>query len=122
MTPDASVVRQHLAQIPDLFGLLELFLVRGATGEGMIGGPSGSRPPMDLGVIDLLDTREKRDTEPTRTADELSRDREAGIRRLGVLPTLAQWQRLIDAELWDASVVHESPDKYLRCCDDCELA
>lgn len=106
MSDDHAQTRKHLEQIPDLFANLGLFLVRGPSGEGTFGGPSGSRPPMDLGVIDLLDNRQKRDCEPWRSEDEIERDRDANARRLGVLPTLAQWTRLVDSELWDASIEH----------------
>lgn len=119
MTDDYAQTRTHLEQIPDLFANLGLFLVRGPSAEGTFGAPSGSRPPMDLGVIDLLDEREKRDCEPTRTADEIARDRLNGARRMGVLPILVQWTRLVDSELWDEGIEHaplaDSPTVASEC-------
>lgn len=110
-------LRQHLEQIPDLYALLGLFVVKGSTGDVVLGSPMGSRPPMDLAVIDLLDTREKPDAEVTRTDAEI--DRLAGARRQGVLPTLASWVRLADGELWDFGIEHDAPSETPTVASEC---
>jgi hypothetical protein len=116
---DAQHLLNDLRQIPDLYANLHMFLVRGATGEGIIGGPSGSRPPMDLGVVDLMDEREKRNTDPARTEDERARDQVWGTRRQGVLPTLSSWVRLVDSERWDEGDEHQNPPTQRTVLGEC---
>lgn len=109
---DINDARQALGEIPGLYELLHLFVEPGvgATSEGYTASASPARPPVNLGVLDLLDGREKADSEPTRTDAEI--DRLAGARRQGVLPTLASWVRLVDGELWDADQDHQPPSDY----------
>lgn len=116
---DLRAARQALGEIPGLFELLHLFVEPGVgvTGEGYTASSSPARPPINLGVLDLLDGREKADSEPTRTDAEL--DRLAGARRQGVLPTLASWVRLVDGELWDAGEDHQAPSEYTTVMSEC---
>ena len=110
--------KRDLMSIPDLYALLPMFAEPGvgATGEGGSGKP-GSKPPVNLAVLDLLDTREKPDSDPQRLDWEL--DRMAGSRRQGVLPTLASWVRLVDGEMWDESAEHEPPNDYPTVATEC---
>ena len=107
MTNDA---RRYLSEIPELMAQLPLMLLPGSAptddSSRSNSGP-GSRPLVVLQVLDLLDEREKRDAEPTRT--DYAIDRAAGARRQGVLPTLSSWVRLVDSELWDDSEKHDPP-------------
>lgn len=66
-----------------------------------------TRTPITLDVLDLTDERHKADAELVRDNYEL--DKMAGNRRLGILPTLSQWVRLVDAELWDNDISHSAP-------------
>lgn len=104
-----SETRKHLAELPDLFAQLALFRLPGSAPKDpdQRGGKSNPshRSVLNLDVVDLTDTREKANAEPTRTDYDL--DRRAGARRQGVLPTLASWSRLVDSELWDAGIDHE---------------
>jgi hypothetical protein len=71
-----------------------------------------------LAVEDLLSERIKPGVYPARVPSEVELDQvwdpERGKggewvrrRRLGVLPTLSQWCRLVDADLWDAGIEHD---------------
>jgi hypothetical protein len=125
--------RQHLGELPDLYALLPFFTLPGVgvPEEERSGGAGfGSRPPVNLDVIDLGRKRQKKDTDAVRTEDERARDREqwrweiedtrsghAGVVvageparfREGILPMLFQWTRLIDGEMWDEEIEHEGP-------------
>ena len=81
------------------------------------------RDPLRLAVEDLLSERVKPGAypvrlDPDRGIDQVLEDqvwdRERGedgewvtARRQGVRPTLAQWSRLVDGELWDAGIEHD---------------
>lgn len=109
-----------LEQIPASFDLLGEFILPGsapASPDGPRGVSSPSRPPLNLVVLDLQDTREKPDSDPQRTDYDI--DRRAGARRQGVLPTLASWVRLVDGELWDESVEHEPPSDAPTVTTEC---
>ena len=110
--------RKQLAAIPDLYCLLPLFVLPG-TGSDDDGRAKASpkRPPGSLAVLDLLDTREKPDADPTRQDFDL--DRRAGARRQGVLPTLASWSRLVDSELWDEGREHTPPSDSPTIAGEC---
>lgn len=112
-------VDQHLAQklskalseLPAAYNQLHLFQLPGSrpsdTGSKQRHGTLSTRAPLVLEVLDLLDRRHKNDVEPTRDNYEL--DKMAASRRQGVLPTLSQWVRLVDGELWDSDVSHSEP-------------
>jgi hypothetical protein len=112
-------VDQHLVQklskalteLPAAYNQLHLFQLPGSrpsdTGSKQRHGTLSTRAPLVLEVLDLLDRRHKNDVEPTRDNYEL--DRLVGQRRLGVLPTLSQWVRLVDSEQWDSGLVHAAP-------------
>lgn len=105
---DTRQVHRSLIEIPDLYSLLPLFTgLMSGSGEPSGGGGNPSRPPANLALVDLTDTREKPDAEAQRTDYDL--DRMAGGRRQGVLPTLASWTRLVDGELWDEGIEHDDP-------------
>ena len=116
-------LRRDLQQIPDLYTLLNLFTVRGRTGENTGHTTPGSRPPLDLDVLDLTDQRPKPDTPETRLGDHkygsgLEADQtqwawtdgkgrvitEPARRREGIIPTLAQWTLLIECEMADQNL------------------
>ena len=110
--------RKQLAAIPDLYALLPLFLLPGTgTDDDGRAKASPKRPPGSLAVLDLLDTREKPDADPTRQDFDL--DRRAGARRQGVLPTLASWSRLVDSELWDEGREHTPPSDDPTVAGEC---
>src|SRR5215217_3018265 len=52
---------------------------------------------LNLDALDLLSTTEKPDADLYRTDEVIEADKEG--RRLGVLPTLSQWVRLVDDSL-----------------------
>lgn len=93
-------VRHHLEQIPDLVPFIPLFLVRGGQGEGPMSAAFGSKPPMDLGVVDLLDEREK----------------DGG--KEGLRPTLISWIRVYDDAL-EGTVGYETPWRRQACSAAC---
>lgn len=114
-------VRRDLGQIPDLYTLLNLFIVRGPSGEVSLGAPMGSRPPIDLGVRDLMDEQEKAKAPVTRERPDIDRmdhrwrggdgkmHTSPGTREQGVLPTLSQWVREVDSARWDDGDEHLNP-------------
>lgn len=111
---------EALEQIPAAFDLLGEFILPGSapvSPDGPRGASSPSRPPLNLVVLDLQDTRQKRDCDPSRTDYDL--DRRAGARRQGVLPTLASWVRLVDGELWDEALEHDPPTDAPTVATEC---
>ena len=104
----------QLAQILDWAAILPALLTRRApTGDTSRTGRRvpGSRPPVRLDVLHVLDTR-------TRVAgddaeDRAWHDRMASDHRQGLLPDLWQWCRLIEAEAMDAcpDVPEELPER-----------
>jgi hypothetical protein len=107
-----SRVRYWLTNIPDLLAEQPEYLIPGsipADPSTRYAPTSPARPPVNLTVIDLTDTREKDSAELT-PAELLSYDRTAGYHRLGVLPTLGLWVSLVLDELIDLG---ENPD---TCC------
>ena len=102
----ADLAKQQLRDILDWAAILPALLTRRApTGDTSRGGrPSpGSRPPVRLDVLHVLDTR-------TRVAgddaeDRAWHDRMASDHRQGILPDLWQWCRLIEAE-----AMHSRPE------------
>lgn len=132
---------EALTFLPEEYAQLPLFRLPGSapSGDGIGRSHPGSRPPLNLVVMDLTDTREKPDCDLTRTLDEIRRDRtqwrwddedarrpqaqivaltEPASRRQGIQPTLAQWVRLIDEDL-DGTEGYESPWKRIGCCAAC---
>ena len=109
-----------LEQIPASFDLLGEFILPGsapASPDGPRGVSSPSRPPLNLVVLDLRDTREKADSDPSRT--DYAIDRRAGARRQGVLPTLVSWARRADGELWDEGKAHQPPPDAPTVATEC---
>jgi hypothetical protein len=125
-------IHDALTNLPDAYALLALFMLPGSAPvdpDGISGTRSPAKPPLRLEVIDLLDVREKPDAAPIRIAatDPSARDHadidtdrrdyqwrdgrkkmtgSPAARRLGILPTLVQWVRLVDGELWDDGIEH----------------
>ena len=109
-----------LTELPAAYDQLHLFTLPGSRpndGSKPRRGTLSTRAPLILDVLDLLDRRHKHDCEPTRDNAEL--DKMAGARRMGILPTLAQWVRLIDAELWDAEILHTEPVEHPTVTTEC---
>ena len=112
----ADLAKQQLRDILDWAAILPALLTRRApTGDTSRTGRSrsvpGSRPPVRLDVLHVLDTR-------TRVAgddaeDRAWHDRMASDHRQGLLPDLWQWCRLIEAEAMDAcpDVPEELPER-----------
>ena len=110
----ADLAKQQLRDILDWAAILPALLTRHApTGDTSRTGRRvpGSRPPVRLDVLHVLDTR-------TRVAgddaeDRAWHDRMASDHRQGLLPDLWQWCRLIEAEAMDAcpDVPEELPER-----------
>ena len=91
--PDVDTIRQALVELPELCELLPAALItrRPATGAGR---PTpASRPPVDLGILCLLDTRDRTDW----TSGMEHCDPEG----VGVLPYLWGWCRDLEATALD---------------------
>lgn len=99
MTAESVTVAAQLREILDWAALLPALLTRHApTGDNSRGGraPSGSKPPVRLDVLQVLDDRVRIPGDDAEDRAEL--DRLAGDHRQGLLPDLWQWARLIEAE------------------------
>lgn len=72
---------------------------------------------LNLDVVDLLSTAEKPEADLYRTDEAIEGDKQG--RRLGVLPTLSQWVRLIDDRL--GASVHEPPFALVTCGPACRF-
>jgi len=108
---DADDTRRHLAEIPELCALLP----DAATTRTAIEGPRpapGSKPPLRLDILHLLDGRDKHHDANMATCDP---DRQ------GVLPYLWGWCRDIEADALDQSpkLPPETPEvpTVTNCCD-----
>lgn len=117
MTRTLEATRRDLTDLPSLYSLLPLFAQPGSSGEERRASTNPSRPPTNLGVVDLLDTREKAGSSPVR--DDYNLDKRAGARRQGILPTLGSWVRLVDGELHDEGREHVSPDEAATVASEC---
>ena len=107
----AAVQKLHddLAEIPTLYADLPAILTGIKGQSGGVHTPPGSKPPLAVHVVDLLDTHLK---DPSEWADTDPRDRlnkdekEAGIERAvdrwGIVPRIAIWVRVIDEEMDEA--------------------
>lgn len=99
MTTESVTVAAQLRDLLDWAALLPALLTRHApTGDNSRGGraPSGSKPPVRLDVLQVLDARVRIPGDDAEDRAEL--DRLAGDHRQGLLPDLWQWARLIEAE------------------------
>lgn len=115
----AEALRRHLLEIPDLYACVETVAATVMPRRAPTGGKTGKRAdppaPVDLGLLDMLDSRDKTPSktdldDPRRVRDDSVLPWERGDNdRLGVLPTLADWVRLADAEMWDALHDHDAP-------------
>jgi hypothetical protein len=74
---------------------------------------------LNLEVVDLLDTREKPGADVVRSDEAIAGDGEG--RRLGVLPTLSQWVRLIDDEMCVTGYIHDAPFALVTCGPACRF-
>ncbi len=125
-----------LRDLPAAYQQLALFRIPGSkpadTGSKQRHGDT-ARDVLVITVEDLLSERVKPGTYPARVPSEIALDQvwdpaaRKGVgdwvtaRRQGVLPTLSQWCRLVDAELWDAGIEH--PEYGLEPCGQlCWLA
>ena len=107
----SAVQKLHddLAEIPTLYADLPAILTGIKGQSGGVHTPPGSKPPLAVHVVDLLDTHLKDPSEWAETdpRDRLDEDeRKAGIQRVvdrwGVVPRIALWVRLIDEEMDEA--------------------
>ncbi len=116
-------LRRRLDDLPELAALAEVLhntrLPKAATTGGSRPHP-GSRPPINLALVDLTDTRQKRPAvdklvaEPLRVHNErLQPNEEAALARelgetarRGVLPTLENWVRMAESEMLDDGEEH----------------
>ena len=99
MTAEPVTVAAQLRDLLDWAALLPVLLTRHApSGDSSRGGraPSGSKPPVRLDVLQVLDARVRIPGDDAEDRAEL--DRLAGDHRQGLLPDLWQWARLIEAE------------------------
>lgn len=128
-------LKRRLDELPDLMALVETMhltlMPRRATGGGSKPHPA-SRPPVNLGLVDLLDTRPKLNGRTVVDADELvaittaeqwaARQREEGKkpnattvvpeakgRRVGILLCLESWVRVAAEEMTEAGEEHTPP-------------
>lgn len=111
----SETLRRHLLDIPDLMALTETMHATMMPRRGHSSGTKGKRAhppaPTDLGILDLLDTRPK--IVPRGLADDPRLVHEIVFHgepeRRGVLPAIADWVRLADAEMLDAGYEHTPP-------------
>jgi hypothetical protein len=110
-----------LTELPAAYHQLHHYQLPGSRGHDETKQPRrgtlSTRSPLALEVLDLLDRRHKADVEPTR--ENYGLDKMAGSRRLGILPTLSQWVRLVDAELWDNQISHSAPAEQPTVDSEC---
>lgn len=74
---------------------------------------------LNLDVVDLLSTTEKPVADLYRSDDAIEADKQG--RRLGVLPTLSQWVRLIDERMTFADEPHSEPFALVTCGPVCRF-
>lgn len=112
-----------LDELPAAYDLLSMFMVPGSRDTEPVSWSAShhTRSLLVFAALDLMDVRRKPDADPTRQDYDIDRTQwqwedgegrkitEPARRRQGVLPTLAQWVRLVDSELWDADYQHEPP-------------
>jgi hypothetical protein len=107
-----------LDNLPSAYDRLHLFFLPGGMmsdqGSRQRHGILYAQAPVVLEVLDLLDTREKPDMGPWRRDDDVDLDQlgpdgstKSSIRRQGIHPTLVQWARRADADMWDTGADHE---------------
>ena len=107
----SAVLKFHddLAEIPTLYADLPAILTGIKGQSGGVHTPPGSKPPLAVHVVDLLDTHLKDPSEWAETdpRDRLDEDeKKAGIQRAvdrwGIVPRIAIWVRVIDEEMDEA--------------------
>lgn len=111
---------EALTDLPQAYELLPLFTLPGSAPpdpDRRTGTTSPARPPLNLGVLDLMDERDKADAPAIR--DDYDLDRRAGARRQGILPNLASWVRLVDGEMWDEDIQHSAPSDRPTVATEC---
>ena len=113
-------ILDSLDHLPEVYALLPLFTEPGSTPpdpDGPRGKGSPKKAPVRLDVLDLLDEREKADSEAQRLDYDI--DRRAGARRQGILPTLVSWLRLAEGEQYDQGMkppeLAETPTVATEC-------
>lgn len=104
-----------LNELPTAHDQLWLFLLPRSSAPMdsiRVRGREATRVPLDLSVLDLLDTRLKGsiDLDP----------REFAERRVGILPTLSAWVRLVDDQLIEAERSFVPPYRFIACSASCK--
>ncbi|MGC8030311.1 hypothetical protein ACP3WD_24010, partial [Salmonella enterica] len=95
VTPTAQHIRRWLAELPELAALLPTALITRSPDDTQRRTAPGSRPPVRLDVIQLLNTTLAQDVAAGR-AEWVDPD------RAGLLPYLWTWCRDIEADALDA--------------------
>ncbi len=103
---DAQQIRADLTTIADLHADLKHILT--SSPPGSANAKTGGRgklahppAPVNLTALDMLDTRQKIGGDDADGIHQL--DRMAGVNRMGILPDLFMWARMIEREMYDAS-------------------
>ncbi|MGN8689411.1 hypothetical protein ACTND8_05850 [Atopobiaceae bacterium HCP3S3_F7] len=110
MTPTAQHVRRWLAELADLATLLPTALITRSPDDTQRRTAPGSRPPVRLDVIQLLNNTLAQDVAAGR-AEWMDPD------RAGLLPYLWTWCRDIEADALDAGLAPDDlPDTVAGCC------
>lgn len=112
-----KVAARALAGLPDACAGLGLSVVPKArltrdTGSRQRHADS-VRIPINVTAVDLANTHHKISSPVVRDHDNYRLDLIAG-RRLGIIPTLSNWCRTVDAALWDAGIEHD--EHGVRAC------
>ena len=102
-------VRRALTELPELAALLPTALVTRVPGGTAVRSTPGSRPPVRLDVLTLLDDRERY----VARAEWLDPD------RAGILPYLDTWCRDIEADALDAGLTPEPLPDPATVSGDC---
>ncbi len=104
MKHDAQQIRADLATIADLHADLHHMLTsrppgstNAKTGHSKLAHPPA---PVNLTALDMLDQRQKIAGDDADGLHQL--DRMAGVNRMGILPDLWMWARMIESEMVDA--------------------
>ena len=100
MTITADRARLILTRLPDDIALLPLVLTGNGAGDHTSRTTPGSRPPLRVDVLDLIDNRLKSGAMTDDPVGERDLEHQTGEgRRAGLLWELAQWTRLADEEM-----------------------
>lgn len=98
-TPTAAEVRRWLGEIPDMAALLpDALITRSAQTENLSRPVPSSRPPVDVGILDLTDQRHKHDWLSGSMAW-------CDPDRMGILPYLDSWVRDLEGAAIDGDPI-----------------